>query len=87
MLQNVYLLFLYSYILTPKIKSDFWQYYHKKIKSFLKKNGIFVIVLLVCFRHAKFELGNSIFGNYDKKLLTIGAFKHSNYFVLPFFTT
>ena len=27
----------------------------------LKKPGIYVVVLLVCYRHAKFELGNSFF--------------------------
>ena len=52
------------YILTPKIKKVFFGNILLKVPIFFKisKNGIYVVVLLVCYRYAKFELGNSIFG-------------------------
>ena len=60
--------FDFFHILTPKIQKCFlkYQYFSK-----FRKNGIYVVVLIVCYLHAKFELGNSIFDkgmakNYSK---------------------
>ena len=49
-----------------------------KILKHSKKNGTNVIVLLVCYRHAKFNPNDSIFGKVmaKKKLLKIDGIKH-----------
>ena len=43
-------------------------------------------MLLVCYRHAKFELGISIFDSYGKKLLKLMTSKIQTIF-LPLLTT
>ena len=61
-----------------------------KLSKFRKKSKYtYVIVLLVCYRHAKFELGNStfIFGKVmAKKMFKTDDIKYSNSFS-PLFTT
>ena len=42
----------------------------------ISKNGIHDIVILVSYRHAKFELSNSIFVKVMKKLLKIDDVEH-----------
>ena len=50
----------------------------KKLQTF-EKNEIYVIILLVYYRHAKSELENYFWQSYDKKkLLKIDDVKNSN---------
>ena len=52
-----------------------------KITMFFKisKKRIYVVALIVCYLHAKFELGNSIFDKVmAKQLLKIDDVKQSN---------
>ena len=76
------------YILTPKIKKVFFENIILKALIFSKfrKAVIYIVVLLVCYRHAKFELGISIFDSYGKKLLKLMTSKIQTIF-LPLLTT
>ena len=60
--------------MTPKSKKCFFNIILEvpKVFKISKKNEIHVVALLVCYRHAKFELGNLIFGKVmAKKLLKV----------------
>ena len=63
-LQDCYHRFFYFLLFDPQNVSVLLKILPLKYQKFsnFRKNRIYVIVLLVCYRHAKSELDNSIFG-------------------------
>ena len=79
------------YILTLKINKSVFKISPYKLTFFqtIDKTGICVIVLLVYYQHAEFELDNFIFGKVMANiLLNIDDVKYSNsiFFFLPLCT-